>query len=82
MIISIAIESRDEIPTIDNLKVKLIEEEARQYDRNTKTNWEGDDTRNSALFVKRKSEREKRTLDNAKDTSAKTNTIQRKMLQL
>lgn len=30
---SIAIESRDEIPNIDNLKVKLLEEEARQNER-------------------------------------------------
>lgn len=34
---SVAIESRDKIPTLENLKIKLIEEEARQSDRVAKT---------------------------------------------
>ena len=34
----IAIESRDNIPSFANLKVKLIEEEARQSDRSATTN--------------------------------------------
>lgn len=46
---SVAIESRDEIPTLENLKVKLIEEEARQNDRIVRNN---DDKSNSALLTK------------------------------
>lgn len=34
---SVAIESRDQIPTLEILKAKLMEEEARQNDRETRT---------------------------------------------
>jgi len=48
---SVAIESRDEIPTLENLKIKLIEEEARQNDRNNKIN----ENSNDALLAKERS---------------------------
>jgi len=48
----IAIESRDEIPSIEALKSKLIEEEARQNDRVAH-----DDANNNALTIKTKTNR-------------------------
>ncbi|XP_071648509.1 uncharacterized protein [Temnothorax longispinosus] len=48
----IAMESRDEIPSIDALKSKLIEEEARQSDKATH-----EDANNSALVTKDKANR-------------------------
>lgn len=47
----IAIESRDDIPSLDNLKIKLIEEEARQGDKCMKTS--EDKNKNDALLTKR-----------------------------
>jgi len=65
---SVAIESRDEIPSLENLKVKLIEEEARQSDRITKTN---EDNNNNALLVKGRS---KYAHVKSKDSYTKANT--------
>lgn len=47
---SIAIESRDDIPSLENLKVKLIEEDARQTERHSKTSG---DNKNKTFFIKR-----------------------------
>lgn len=65
---SVAIESRDEIPTLENLKIKLIEEEARQNDRVAKTS--EDHNNNSALLTKGRPERSKRP--NAKSSDSHT----------
>jgi hypothetical protein len=48
----VAIESRDDIPNLESLKSKLLEQEARQEDRSVK---EARNERvNNALFVKNK----------------------------
>jgi hypothetical protein len=47
---SVAIESRDDIPSFENLKLKLVEEEARQIDRVIPSNQ--DCNSNSALVTK------------------------------
>lgn len=67
----IAIESRDEIPTLENLKIKLMEEEARQIDRTTKTSENNDN--NDALLTKGRFERSKYSVK-PKDKNARANT--------
>lgn len=47
---AIAIESRDELPTLKTLKIKLIEEEARREDNSA----EEDKSNNNALMTKKK----------------------------
>lgn len=50
---TVAIESRDEIPSIGNLKIKLIEEEARQTERDGRHDGERRSEANSeALYTK------------------------------
>lgn len=62
---SVAIEFRDNIPTLENLKIKLIEEETRQNNRVAKTD---DDNNNDALLTKGCSERSKRPYDKSKNS--------------
>lgn len=69
---SIAIESRDDIPTLENLKVKIIEEEARQSDRVAKTN--ENQKSNTALFTKDRSEQIKKSSENSQNYSQKHET--------
>lgn len=66
---SIAIESRGNIPTLENLKIKLIEEEARQSDRVEKTD---EDNNNDALLTKERFERSKRPNNKSSNSLAKT----------
>ena len=47
---SVAMESRDDIPTLEILNTKLKEEEARQSDRHVKTN--DGDKKSDALMAK------------------------------
>lgn len=63
----IAIESRDEIPSIEALKSKLIEEEARQIDKVTH-----DDAHNKALITKDKINRNTETSKRGKLNESKT----------
>lgn len=50
---TVAIESRDEIPSVSNLKVKLLEEEARQLERDGRPDKEKkSETNNEALLTK------------------------------
>lgn len=67
---SVAIESRDEIPTLENLKIKLIEEEARQNDRVARTS---EDYNNDALLTKGRPERSKGPNAKPKDSHTKAN---------
>lgn len=63
----VAIESRDQIPTLENLKIKLMEEEARQQDRTAKTS--EDNNNNDALLTKGRFERSRHAFkpkDNAR----------------
>lgn len=69
---SIAIESRDDIPTLENLKVKLIEEEARQNDRVAKNN-EGYKS-NSALLTKGRYDQSRKYGANVKNNNSKNQT--------
>lgn len=69
---NVAIESRDEIPTLESLKIKLIEEEARQNDRIAKTNENNEN--NDALLVKGRSEKSKHKHVKPKDKYVKANT--------
>ncbi|CAK9814306.1 Retrovirus-related Pol polyprotein from transposon TNT 1-94 [Anthophora quadrimaculata] len=46
---SVAVESRDEIPSLEYLKAKLKEEEARQYDRDSRKQHDGNDEKIEAL---------------------------------
>ena len=48
----VAIKSRDKIPSLIDLKIKLIEEEARQNDRDAKLN--DDERKGEVLFTKRR----------------------------
>lgn len=64
---NVAIESRDEIPTLENLKIKLIEEEARQSDRMSKTS---EDSNTNALLTKGRS---KHAHAKSKDNFTKAN---------
>lgn len=68
----VAIESRDEIPTLENLKIKLMEEEARQTDRIAKTSENNDN--NDALLTKGRFERSKYSQAKPKDKNARANT--------
>lgn len=52
MIISLVIESCDELSTLENLKMKLIEEELRKGDNNNTT--DEDKSNGNALVIKRK----------------------------
>ncbi|KAL0116419.1 hypothetical protein PUN28_009806 [Cardiocondyla obscurior] len=70
---SVAIESRDEIPTLENLKIKLIEEEARQSDRVPKTS--EDHNNNDALLAKGRSERSKWSNAKPKDSHTKASAV-------
>ncbi|CAK9830520.1 Retrovirus-related Pol polyprotein from transposon TNT 1-94 [Anthophora retusa] len=54
---SVVIESRDEVPSLENLKIKLKEEEARQSDRNERCN--GNENKSDALLTKNSANREK-----------------------
>jgi len=49
---TVAIESRDEIPSVSNLKVKLLEEEARQLERDSPDKEKKSETNNEALLTK------------------------------
>lgn len=69
---SVAIESRDEIPTLENLKIKLMEEEAKQIDRIAKTSENNDN--NDALLMKGRFERSKHLQIKPKDKNARANT--------
>lgn len=64
---SIAMESRDDIPTLEVLKAKLKEEEARQIDRTT------DDKKSDALLARGSYNRRKQPHTNTKDRDTKTN---------
>ncbi|CAK9796277.1 Retrovirus-related Pol polyprotein from transposon TNT 1-94 [Anthophora plagiata] len=56
---SVVIESRDDVPSLENLKVKLKEEEARQRDRDEKNN--GNENNSDALLTKGSVNNEKYT---------------------
>jgi len=62
---SIAIESRDEIPNIDSLKVKLLEEEAPQNKRAGRNNSEKG--QNSDVLISRAQGRDKQKRSNSMD---------------
>jgi len=66
---SVAIETRDEIPKFENLKIKLIEEEARQNDRSAKTT-ESEKSCN-ALVSKDQSSGDKKSNGSAKNDNKK-----------
>jgi len=68
---SVAMESRDNIPTLEILKAKLKEEEARQSDRDAKTG-EGD-KKCDALLTKESASRGKYSRANSRDGSTKLN---------
>jgi len=68
---SVAIESRDDIPSLEVLKAKLKEKEARQNERDTKTADNG--TKNEALLTKGNTDRGKQSRPNWKGTNTKTN---------
>ncbi|KAL0117638.1 hypothetical protein PUN28_008790 [Cardiocondyla obscurior] len=65
--------ARDEIPTLENLKIKLIEEEARQSDRVPKTS--EDHNNNDALLAKGRSERSKWSNAKPKDSHTKASAV-------
>ncbi|KAL0117643.1 hypothetical protein PUN28_008795 [Cardiocondyla obscurior] len=65
--------TRDEIPTLENLKIKLIEEEARQSDRVPKTS--EDHNNNDALLAKGRSERSKWSNAKPKDSHTKASAV-------
>jgi len=67
---NVAIESRDEIPTLESLKIKLIEEEARQSDRFVKNE---SDANNNALLVKNRSDRKQAEGNSTKTKANKFN---------
>lgn len=69
---SVAIESRDEVPSVDTLKIKLLEDEARQNERNGRSDRSNDD----ALVTKAPYSRgkQKNTKDKLFDTKGKSNT--------
>jgi len=69
----VAIESRDVIPSIEILKAKLIEEEARQIERDSKHVIQEEE--NDALLVKNKSKSNKNTKLNLRDTKTKSKFI-------
>jgi len=71
---SVAIESHDEVPTLDYLKTKLKEEEARQNDRDAKIQRDHNG-KSEALVVKQNNEREKQTSSNPKNKLIKLNNI-------
>jgi len=68
----VAIESRDELPAIEYLKRKLIEEEARQSDRDTKKSGVHNE-KTEALVVKQNTDRNKQTNVNFRNKSVKSN---------
>jgi len=68
----VAIESRDELPVIEYLKRKLIEEEARQSDRDTKKSGVHNE-KTEALVVKQNTDRNKQTNVNFRNKSIKSN---------
>lgn len=68
---SIAIESRDEIPNIDSLKIKLLEEEARQNERAGRNDPEKG--QNSDALISRAHGRDKQKRSNLTDKYAKQN---------
>jgi len=68
---SIAIDSRDEIPNIDSLKVKLLEEEARQNERAGRNNPEKG--QNSDALISRAHRRDKQKRSNSTDKYGKQN---------
>ena len=62
----VAIESRDTIPSLNDLKIKLIEEEARQNDRDAKVN---DEVRKGeALFTKGRFDRSRQSIASSSDS--------------
>lgn len=65
----ITVESRDAIPSIELLKVKLIEEEARQIERDNKHVIQEEE--NDALVAKNKFKSNKNTKLNLRDTKIK-----------
>lgn len=69
---SIAIESRDKIPNVDNLKVKLLEEEARQNDRDGRNDREKVNSNNDALNTKTTLKSAKNKYSDAKDKHYKS----------
>lgn len=68
---SVAIESRDEIPTLENLKIKLIEEKARQSERVARTSEANNN--NDALLTKGRPEWPKYPNVKPKDGHTKAN---------
>jgi hypothetical protein len=68
---SVAIESRDDIPTLEVLKAKLKEKEARQNNRDAKTG-EGD-KKSDALLARGSASRGKYSRVNPRDGSTKSN---------
>ncbi|KMQ83551.1 retrovirus-related pol polyprotein from transposon tnt 1-94, partial [Lasius niger] len=69
---SVAMESRDDIPTLEVLKAKLKEEEARQNDRDAKTS--DSDKKGDALLARGSANRGKQSRANPRDGSTKTST--------
>ncbi|CAK9827078.1 Retrovirus-related Pol polyprotein from transposon TNT 1-94, partial [Anthophora retusa] len=61
---SVVIESRDEVPSLENLQIKLKEEEARQSDRNERCN--ENENKSDALLTKNSVNREKHMKVNSK----------------
>ena len=62
----VAIESRDTIPSLDDLKIKLIDEEVRQNDRDAKLN---DDVRKGeALLTKERFDHSKKLTASSSDS--------------
>lgn len=66
---SVVIESRDDVPTLENLKIKLKEEEARQRDRDDKVN--DSENKSDALLTKGNVNNEKYTKVNSRYVDTK-----------
>ncbi|CAK9833731.1 Retrovirus-related Pol polyprotein from transposon TNT 1-94 [Anthophora retusa] len=71
---SVAIESRDEVPSLEYLKAKLKEEEARQNDRDSKNQRDGNDENTEALTTKN-NVRQNRTRTFPRDKPVKHNNM-------
>lgn len=72
---SVTIKSRDKIPSLESLKIKLIEEEARQCDRSAKS-----DVNDSALLTKNRFDRKQTEANNNQNnTKTKVNKFNSKL---
>lgn len=61
---AVAIESRDDIPSVSSLKIKLIEEEARQKERDGRFELDNVSSCNEALYTRNKQSNTKRFTQN------------------